>query len=119
VTVANSGDLTFGTGSFTVTLFARTGTGNTGVLGNFNGTNRGWGLYLFPTSVNFFGYGAGGINDTNKTATVTDNNWHHLAGVFTRSGNSLTIDTYVDGTLGVATAVRALPRPTLLRWTAR
>jgi Ca2+-binding RTX toxin-like protein len=100
VTVANSGNLAFGTGSFTVSLFAKTGTGNRGVLGNFNGTNRGWGLYFYPTQVNFFGYGTLGTNDVPKTAaTLLNDQWHHVAGIFTHSGNTLKIDSYIDGTL--------------------
>lgn len=106
VSVANSSDLEFGTGSFTVSLFAKTGTGNTGVLGNFNGSSRGWGLYFYSGNhVNFFGYGNLGINDAAKPGTVLNNQWHHVAGVFTHSGNTLKIDTYVDGTfVGTNTA---------------
>ncbi|MBI3332417.1 hypothetical protein HYZ99_05710 [Candidatus Peregrinibacteria bacterium] len=100
VRVAQSGDFSFGTGSFTVTGFARTATGGTSLLGNFSTSHRGWGLYFYSTNrVNFFGYGNLGINDTSQAVTLLDDQWHHVAGVYTRSGASLTIDTYVDGVL--------------------
>jgi Ca2+-binding RTX toxin-like protein len=106
VTVTNSGDFNFGTGSFTVSLFAKTGSGNRGVLGNFSAAQRGWGLYLYSNNqANFFAYGTQGINDAAKPAAVLNNQWHHLAGVYSRSGASLTIRTYVDGALaGTQTA---------------
>jgi Ca2+-binding RTX toxin-like protein len=100
VRVADSNDFDFGTGSFTVSAFVKTGTGDTSVLGNFDATQRGWGLYLYDSGrVNFFAYGSAGANDTSFGAPVLDEGWHHVAGVYTRSGASLTIDMYVDGVL--------------------
>lgn len=106
VTVASSQDFAFGTGSFTVSLQAKTGSGNRAVLGNFNGMNRGWGLYLYSTpEVYFFAYGTHGKVETFDAAPgLLDDQWHHIAGVFTRSGSQLQISTYVDGTLlGITT----------------
>lgn len=98
VRVAGSNALTYGTQEFTVSAFVKTTAGNRSVLGNFNGSNRGWGLYVYANNtLNFFGYGDMGHNDAAKAGTVLDNQWHHVAGVYTRSGNSLTITTYVDG----------------------
>jgi Ca2+-binding RTX toxin-like protein len=103
VRVAGSNALTFGTNTFTVSSFVRTSAGDRSILGNFNGTNRGWGLYLYNTNrVNFFAYGNAGINDTSFAASILDNQWHHLAAVFTRSGSGnalVTIGMYVDGNL--------------------
>lgn len=106
ISVNNSNDFTFGNTSFTVSLFLKTGSGNRAVLGNFNGSNRGWGLYAYPNQVDFFGYGNQGINDAPKgAANLTNDQWHHVAGVYSRSGSSLKIDSYVDGTLvGTQTA---------------
>lgn len=105
VRVADSSDLRFGTGSFSVTAFARTNAGNRSALGNFNPSNQGWGLFLTGSGVNFFAAGDAGSNDPTFSASVFDNNWHHLAGTFSRSGSSLTIRTYVDGGLiGTSTA---------------
>jgi Ca2+-binding RTX toxin-like protein len=109
VSVNNSAGLgseaRFGTGTFTVAAFVKTNAGNRSVLGTYNG--RGWGLYLYGDNrVNFFGYGTLGTTDTAHSATVIDNQWHHVAGVYTRSGSTLKIDTYVDGMLkGSQTAV--------------
>lgn len=99
VAIAGSNDFTYGTGSFTVSLFVKTDTGNRSVLGNYN-AGAGWGLYLYSDGkVNFFGYGDMGTNDTAQSSVALNNQWHHIVGVFTRTGNDLKIDTYVDGTL--------------------
>jgi cysteine-rich repeat protein len=98
VRVANPGDFSFPTTEFTVSLFAKSTVGNRSVLGNYNG--KGWGLYFYSDGrVNFFGYGNGGANDNAFPGGVLDGAWHHIAGVYKRSGASLTIDTYVDGVL--------------------
>jgi cysteine-rich repeat protein len=99
VRAANSGDFALGNSEFTVSLFARTLTGNRSVMGNYDGD--GWGLYFYSDGrVNFFGYGTGGINDNAFLGNnVVDGQWHHVAGVYKRSGAALTIETYVDGTL--------------------
>jgi hypothetical protein len=101
-----------GTTDFTVSAFVKVspGAADRSVLGHFDsvaGGYRGWGLYLYNTNrVNFFGYGNAGTNDTSFAASVLDNGWHHVTGVYKRSGTSLTIDTYVDGVLkGSNTAV--------------
>ncbi|MDD4319351.1 MAG: hypothetical protein PHW10_03440 [Candidatus Peribacteraceae bacterium] len=97
----NGNAFSFPTGNFTVSLFTKTASdwGNRGVLGTYNGS-RGWGLYLYANNtVNFLALGSAGSNDAAKAATVLDDRWHHLAGVYTRSGDNLTIDTYVDGVL--------------------
>lgn len=101
VRISNSQDFRFGTGSFTVSTFVKTGTGNTSVLGNFSNTMRGWGLYFYQTNqINFFGYGTSGSNDTSHAAPgLMDNQWHHVAGVYTHSGANLTIAAYYDGAL--------------------
>jgi hypothetical protein len=92
-----------GTSDFTVSTFLKTTTGNRSVLGHYHVTSggfRGWGLYVYGTNrVNFFGYGDLGVNDASQAATVLDNQWHHVVGVYKRSGSQLTIDTYVDGIL--------------------
>jgi hypothetical protein len=107
VQVAGSNDFNLGTSNFTVSGFARTTAGDRSVLGNFSAAHRGWGLYFYATNrVNFFGYGDLGTNDASQAGVVLDDQWHHVAGVYTRTGPSLTIDTYVDGALvGTNTAV--------------
>ncbi|HVW67070.1 MAG TPA: LamG-like jellyroll fold domain-containing protein [Candidatus Peribacteraceae bacterium] len=107
----SGGTFNFGSGtSFTVSAFVKTTSGNRSVLGNFNGSSpyRGWGLYLYSSNrVDFFAYGNLGINDVSMPSSVNllDNNWHNITGVFTRSGNNITIRSYVDGTLiGTSTA---------------
>ncbi|HVW67314.1 MAG TPA: LamG domain-containing protein, partial [Candidatus Peribacteraceae bacterium] len=103
VSIANSSDFYYGNQDFTVSAFVKTTNGNESVLGDFNGSApyRGWGLYIYANNkVNFFGYGDQGSNDTSQAGgTVLDGNWHNLVGVYHRSGNQLTIDTYVDGVL--------------------
>lgn len=90
----------FGTTNFTVSLFMKASSGQRGVLGNYSAAHKGWGLYVYSDGrLNFFGYGSTGINDSSQAASVLNNQWHHVAGVYTRSGNNLTIDTYVDGVL--------------------
>ena len=98
VRVANSSDFAFGTTEFTVSLFANTTTGDRSVLGNYDGD--GWGLYFYSDGrVNFFGYGTGGSNDNAFLGGVLVGGWHHVTGVYKRSGADLTIETYVDGAL--------------------
>lgn len=100
VNITSSNDFNYGTQEFTVSTFVRTTTGNRSILGNFSAGFKGWGLYVYNTNqVNFFGYGSMGNNDAAKPAIVLDGNWHNLTGVYRRSGNDLTIDTYVDGVL--------------------
>ncbi len=90
----------FGTSNFTVSLFMKASSGQRGVLGNYSAAHKGWGLYVYSDGkLNFFGYGNQGVNDSAQTASVLNNQWHHIAGVYTRNGNNLTIDTYVDGVL--------------------
>gem|GEM_PF-1825140 len=107
VRVANSGDFNFGTSSFTVSAYVKADDGDRSVLGNFSNSVRGWGLYLYDNNmVNFFGYGNQGINDAAQPATVLDNQWHQITGVFSRSGSTLSIHTYVDGIFrGTSTTV--------------
>ena len=96
VRVATSSHFDFGISAFTVSLFANTTAGDRSVLGNYDGD--GWGIYFYSDGrVNFFGYGDAGANDDAFLGGVLDGAWHHVAGVYTRSGASLTIDTYVDG----------------------
>ncbi len=100
VDVDNDTAYNFGTNNFTISAFvlAGSGSGNRSVLGNFSSGTRGWGLYLPAAGgVNFFGYGDAGSNDSVQPATVLNGQWHHVAAVYTRSGSSLTIDAYVDG----------------------
>ncbi len=97
-------DFTFGTQEFSVNVFTKTTTGERSVLGHFDtdGSYGGWGLYYYASgNVNFFGYGDMGTNDASQApgANVLDGNWHMVTGVYRRSGNDLTIDTYVDGAL--------------------
>jgi cysteine-rich repeat protein len=101
VRVANSADFRFGTGSFTVSSFIKTNDGERGVVGNFNGTNRGWGSFIYDNSnLNFFAYGDGGSNDVAFPAPgILNNQWHHIAGVYTRAGANVTISVYYDGAL--------------------
>jgi Ca2+-binding RTX toxin-like protein len=101
VRIANSGDFRFGTGAFTVSAFTKGTVGDRSVLGNFSNTQRGWGLYHYASErINFFGYGTMGTHDTSFAAPgLLNGQWHHVAGVYTRSGNSLTIKTYFDGAL--------------------
>lgn len=100
VNVTNSTDYNYGSQDFTVSTFVKTTTGNRSILGNFSAGFKGWGLYVYNTNqVNFFGYGSMGNNDAAKPALVLDGNWHNITGVYHRSGNDLTIDTYVDGVL--------------------
>ncbi len=90
----------FGTSDFTVSLFLKAQTGNRGVLGNYSAAHKGWGLYVYGNgTLNFFGYGSMGSNDTAQSASVLDDQWHHVTGVYSRSGSLLTIATYVDGVL--------------------
>jgi len=95
--------LELGNNNFTVATWVKTTSGDRAVLGHFDNPGsgyRGWGLYLYGSNrVNFFGYGTAGANDTSHAATVLNGAWHHLAGVYSRSGSSLTIRTYVDGVL--------------------
>jgi Ca2+-binding RTX toxin-like protein len=96
----SGGAFNFANSNFTVSTFLKTATGDRSVLGNFSNAQRGWGLYVYASNrLNFFGYGTAGINDTSFPATVLDNQWHHVAGVYTRSGSNLTIRTYFDGNL--------------------
>lgn len=106
VSVTDSNAFNYGTQDFTVSTFVRTTEGNRSVLGNFSAGHKGWGLYIYNTNqVNFFGYGTAGNNDAAKPAVVLDGDWHHITGVYKRSGNDLTIETYVDGVLvGSSTA---------------
>lgn len=102
VAVINPSSFNFGTTSFTAAGFVKTTVGNRSVWGNFSSMNKGWGLYLYSNGgVNFFGYGSAGNSDASQVSStnVLDGQWHHLAGVYTRSGQNLTIDTYVDGVL--------------------
>lgn len=97
---ASGGAFEFANSNFTVSTFLKTTTGDRSVLGNYSAAHRGWGLYVYSTNrVNFFGYGNMGTNDTSFPATVLDNAWHHVAGVYVRSGATLTIHMYVDGAL--------------------
>lgn len=97
--------LGLGMTNFTVSTWVKAdpGDGDRAVLGHFANPGpgyRGWGLYLYNTNrVNFFGYGTMGSNDTSHAATVLNSGWHHVSGVYSRSGNDLTIRTYVDGVL--------------------
>ncbi|KAF0190434.1 MAG: surface-associated Ca2+-binding protein cadherin-like protein [Gammaproteobacteria bacterium] len=95
--------LSLGTSAFTVSTWAKTGTGDRSVLGHFDNLGsgyRGWGLYFYATNrVNFFGYGTLGVNDTSHAALLLNDAWHHITGVYTRSANDLTITVYVDGIL--------------------
>lgn len=97
-------DFDFGSDDFTVSTFLKTASGNRSVLGHAdnNGSgNRGWGMKLNATgsTVNFFAMGDSGTNSASHNATLLDNQWHHVAGVYSRSGSTLTISAYVDGAL--------------------
>jgi cysteine-rich repeat protein len=101
VKVMNSGDFTFGTSNFSVTYFVKTNDGERSVLGNYNGSNRGWGSFIYDAErINFFAYGDGGTNDTSFPAPgILNNQWHHVAGTYTRAGANVTIAMYYDGAL--------------------
>ena len=99
----------FGNQNFTLAGWIKTTVGNRSILGHFDNQGsgyRGYGMYVYDgNQLNAFGYGDMGVNDTAKPAVILDNNWHHVAAVYTRSGNDLTITFYVDGSfIGDSTA---------------
>lgn len=119
----NDGAFGFATQEFTISAFIKPTSGNKSIFGTFGsspGGYRGWGAYVYdsPSRINFFGYGDLGANDSANTATLLDGNWHHIAGVFSRTGNDLTITTYVDGALAGANTATVgdinSPNPLLL-----
>lgn len=110
VRVGNAG-MSHDTSDFSVSFFAQTTTGDRAVLGHFDNPGsgyRGWGAYFYATNrVNFFAYGDMGVNDTSfASPALLSGGWHHVVGTFQRSGDSVTIRTYVDGVLiGTNTAL--------------
>ena len=80
----------FGTGSFTIEAWVRTGTATTTpfvAVGSVGGNDYWLGMNNLHAVISISGSGVEG------TTLINDNRWHHLAGV--RSGTQLTI--YVDG----------------------
>ncbi len=103
VRIDNAG-MSHDTSDFSVSFFAKTTTGDRAVLGHFNNPGsgyRGWGAYFYATNrVNFFAYGDMGVNDNSfASPSLLSGGWHHVVGTFQRSGDSVTIRTYVDGVL--------------------
>lgn len=96
-------DFSFGTSNFTVSTFLKTTAGDRSVLGHFdnNGSGtRGWGMYIDDSNkIDFFANGDAGTNNLAHNATLLNGQWHHVAGVYSRSGSLMTINAYVDGVL--------------------
>ena len=100
IDTGDSSTYDFGLTDFTVSVWADIDTGNRGILGTFTavGGNQGWALYARVNGgLNLLVYGTAGASDTTKASDITGTGWHHLAGVFTRSGNDITVEFYVDG----------------------
>jgi subtilisin-like proprotein convertase family protein len=91
----------FGTGDFTIELWAKTTDSNCALIGKraICSCDNFWNFFLedgrlkaeFSTSNNCSGY----LNITGPTNTLANGNWHHIA--FVRSGTTLRF--YVDGVL--------------------
>ena len=96
-TVPQDADFNVDAGSYTVECFVNTTfNGYQNIIACWNGGaggNPGWGMFI--SSANKFGMFIGTVEVGKAGASVNDGAWHHLAGVFTNSGATVTL--YVDG----------------------
>lgn len=98
VNILSSNAFNFATNNFTISAWVKSTVGNRSVFGKFS-NSKGWGLWVNSTVfINFFGYGALARNEGDKNADpLFDGNWHLVTGVYTFSGNNLTLTSYKDG----------------------
>ena len=104
LTFPNNAGYEFGSGAFTVELWAYI-TGSSGTVANYsNGqssnSNFAWELYQVSTTVMQFSVFEGATQYISSSSAFKTNSWNHIACV--RSGNTLT--TYVNGVAGGTTA---------------
>jgi hypothetical protein len=104
LTFSNNAGYEFGSGAFTVELWAYI-TGSSGTVANYsNGqssnSNFAWELYQVSTTVMQFSVFEGATQYISSSSAFKTNSWNHIACV--RSGNTLT--TYVNGVAGGTTA---------------
>jgi len=96
-TVPQDADFNVDAGSYTVECFVNTTfSGYQNIIACWDGAtggNPGWGMFI--SSANKFGMFIGTVEVGKAGASVNDGAWHHLAGVFTNSGATVTL--YVDG----------------------
>ena len=96
----NSADFAFGTGDFTIELWARRHDSDTcGLIQMFSDANNRWQLSHYG-SLSWYS-NVGGSSIDNAAAHGADTNWHHYAVVGDDSANTLTV--YRDGTLSSQT----------------
>lgn len=96
VETPNSSAFVFGTGDFTVEAFIKIPTQghDAAIIDFFELGVSGWQLYVNSSGFLTFYQHSPNINLVASGATVTDNNWHHVAA----SRNSGTLRLFVDGT---------------------
>ena len=96
-TVPQDADFNVDDGSYTMECFVNTTfSGYQNIIASWDGAtggNPGWGMFI--SSGNKFGMFIGTAEVGKAGAVVNDGAWHHLAGVFTNSGATVTL--YVDG----------------------
>ena len=96
-TVPQDADFNVDDGSYTMECFVNTTfSGYQNIIACWDGAtsgNPGWGMFI--SSGNQFGMFVGTTEVGKAGAVVNDGAWHHLAGVFTNSGATITL--YVDG----------------------
>ena len=96
-TVPQDADFNVDDGSYTMECFVNTTfSGYQNIIACWDGAtsgNPGWGMFI--SSGNQFGMFVGTTEVGKAGAVVNDGAWHHLAGVFTNSGATVTL--YVDG----------------------
>jgi len=96
-TVPQDADFNVDDGSYTMECFVNTTfSGYQNIIACWDGAtsgNPGWGMFI--SSGNQFGMFVGTAEVGKAGAVVNDGAWHHLAGVFTNSGATITL--YVDG----------------------
>jgi len=96
-TVPQHADFNVDDGSYTMECFVNTTfSGYQNIIACWDGAtsgNPGWGMFI--SSGNQFGMFVGTAEVGKAGAVVNDGAWHHLAGVFTNSGATITL--YVDG----------------------
>lgn len=112
ITVANASALNFGaSSSFSVEAWVKTtdtGAFQRVLIKPAGGTQENAGQQSYSLVVNSgkahirFDQSGGGGHQAEGTTAVNDGEWHHIAGVFDNTGNTLSV--YVDGVLDGSTA---------------
>lgn len=108
VSVASPSTLEFGTGSFTIMMWAKRGavggSAQRHLFSKCSATTWTTGCKEFYFAGNVLRFGSYTTGDVNA-GSISDTNWHHVAVVFTRGTNA--VQVYVDGSLRT-TATRNL-----------